>query len=255
VEKINEQKNKLKKGEDLILNSLQKERELNQLKSNFVSIASHEFRTPLAVIRSSIELMQINIMRPGVPLNNIEKHVNNVLSEVDHLSELIDEVLTVGKIESNSLTCKKEAIDLHSFLLKIINSVHSIQNDGRSVTVNSLGIAQPLMADTLLLSHILNNLLSNAFKYSKGKNQPIVTILYEKDDLQIRVKDFGVGIPFDEQGKIFQAFFRAENVHQLPGTGLGMFITKSFIDLHGGQISFKSIPEKGTEFTIWIPYS
>lgn len=253
VETINEQKNKLKKGEKNILSSLEKERELNQLKSSFVSLASHEFRTPLSCIRSSIELMQINAERPGVPLSDIKRHQNNILLEVDHLSRLIDEVLTVGKIESNSFRCKKQRIDIEIFLQEIIKKIIPIQEDGRSVSVFIYGTAQPVMADHLMLTHIITNLLSNAFKYSKGKSQPIVTLFYEAEGLKMKIKDYGIGIPFGDQSKIFQAFFRAENVNNISGTGLGMFITKSFIELHDGQITFKSIPEKGSEFTIWLP--
>lgn len=250
---ISEQKDKLKKGEAQILISLQKERELNQLKSNFVSLASHEFRTPLACIRSSVELLQMNLTRPDVPVNNTIRHQNNIITEVDHLSELINEVLTVGKIESNTFTCNKESVDLFEILQIVINNLKMIQNDERSI--NLLAEENPiiLMADPLLLRHILNNLLSNSLKYSKGKKQPEVSVIYGNEDVQVLVKDFGIGIPLKQQAKIFQAFFRAENVDQISGTGLGMFITKSFIELHGGKISFKSNMETGTEFIMSLP--
>lgn len=253
VSTISEQKDTLKKGEEQILNSLQKERELSQIKSNFVSLASHEFRTPLACIRSSIELMQLNLSRPGMSLNNIVRHQNNILSEVDHLSALIDEVLTVGKIESNTFTCKKELLELDVVLSRVISNTSRIQDDGRSVTVLVEGNSNLIQADPLLLNHILTNLISNSLKYSKGCLQPVITIIYRKEDLQIKIKDFGIGIPQAQQGKIFQAFFRAENVYQVPGTGLGMFITKSFVGLHGGEISFTSDAKNGTEFSIILP--
>lgn len=250
---INEQKNKLIKGEEQILNSLQKERELNQLKSNFVSLASHEFRTPLACIRSSVELMQMNLARPGLPIENAIRHQNNILSEVDHLSALINEVLTVGKIDSNSFTCKKEMVNLHLILQNLIENINQIQDDDRIINFTAANNPVLFMADPLLLRHILNNLLSNALKYSKGKERPIIQTIYKNNKVQILVKDFGIGIPLEQQSKIFQTFFRAKNVDQIPGTGLGMFITKNFIELHGGQISFISIPQKGTEFIISLP--
>ena len=253
VSTINEQKNKLKKGEEQILISLHKEKELNQLKSNFVSLASHEFRTPLACIRSSIELMQINLSRPSTQLKDTLRHHNNIVSEIDNLSKLIDEVLTVGKIESDTFSCKKESVNFTLTLLKIIENLNSIQDDERVITFIEDANCLPVMADPLLLKHILNNLISNAFKYSKGKKQPIVKITFEKENVLVQIVDFGIGIPFHQQGKIFQAFFRAENVDQIKGTGLGMFITKNFIELHDGQITFKSIPEKGTEFLMCLP--
>ena len=253
VTTISEQKNKLKKGEEQILISLHKEKELNQLKSNFVSLASHEFRTPLACIRSSIELMQINLSRPNTQLKDTLRHHNNIISEIDNLSKLIDEVLTVGKIESNSFSCKKETVNLTLTLLNIIDNLNNIQDDERVITFIQDDNCSPVMADPLLLKHILNNLISNSFKYSKGKKQPIVTIIYEKEKVFVQIVDFGIGIPYHQQDKIFQAFFRAENVDQIKGTGLGMFITKNFIELHGGQISFKSIPDEGTGFLMSLP--
>ena len=108
------------------------------------------------------------------------------------------------------------------------------------------------MADPHLLNQIFNNIISNALKYSKGKKQPVVTILYCKNEVQIIIKDFGIGIPFQQQAEIFQAFFRAENTNQIEGSGLGLFITKNFIELHGGSIFFKSLPEKETIFTVGL---
>ena len=250
---INEQKNKLKIGEEQILNSLQKERELSELKSNFVSFASHEFRTPLACIRSSVELTQLTLAKATPQLSNISKHQNNIISEVDQLCELIDEVLIVGKIESNNFLCKKEATDLHFVLRKIIKNIDLIQDDKRSVTLIASKTNKIIMADPLLLNHIFNNLISNSLKYSKGEKQPEVTIKYNNNEVQLKIKDFGIGIPLQQQAKIFQAFFRADNVNQIAGTGLGLFITKNCIALHGGHISFKSIPKKGTEFLMTLP--
>ena len=255
VSKISEQKDILKKGEEQILFSLQKERELNQLKSNFVSLASHEFRTPLACIRSSVELLQINLTRPDTKLKDTIRHQHNILEEVDHLSELINEVLTVGKIESNTFTCKKELVDIQLILQKVIDNLNQIQDDERSITYLMDTNHPKIMADPLLLKHILTNILSNSLKYSKGKKQPEVTIKFGHSDVQVIIKDFGIGIPLNQQAKIFQAFYRAENVDQIAGTGLGMFITKNFIELHGGQISFKSLPQNGTEFTMCLPLS
>lgn len=250
---INEQKNKLKAGEKQILAALQKERELSLLKSNFVTFASHEFRTPLACIRSSMELLEINLTRPGTPLNNTIKHHTNILTEVDHLNELVDEFLTVGKIESNTFTCKKEMVDLNLILQKVIQNLEQIQDDNRSITLNTDQSNREILADPLLSKHIFNNLFSNALKYSKGENQPVVTVEYEAESVFIKIRDFGIGIQADEQAKIFQAFFRAETVHQIQGTGLGLFITKNFIDLQGGKISFKSIQDQGTEFIVSLP--
>ena len=249
---INGQKNKLKNGEEQILITLKKERELNQLKSNFISFASHEFKTPLACIRSSIELIQIILTEPLPQLPRTIKHLNNIELEVDQLSKLIDEVLIIGKQDSNIFSCKKVPTNLYAVIQNIINTITQIQDDKRSVTLIANDTSRLIMADPHLLNQIFNNIISNALKYSKGKKQPVVTIMYFKNEVQIIIQDFGIGIPSQQQAEIFQAFFRAENTNQIEGTGLGLFITKNFIELHGGSISFKSLPQKDTIFTVGL---
>lgn len=245
--------NERKKAEEQLLKSLTRERELNQLKSSFVNLASHEFRTPLACIRSSAELLDILTSKTNVNAAKIARHTSNIFEEVDRLSELMDEVLTVGKIESDKFSCKKEPVLISKLVYNKVNSVGTVQEDGRSIKVKLLNEKSMIMIDPLLIGYVLTNLISNAFKYSKGKKSPEIHLDFNTKDCVIKIKDFGIGIPFDEQDKIFQAFYRAENVHNIKGTGLGMFITKKFIELHGGTISFTSIPEKGTEFTLIIP--
>ncbi|MEB0264039.1 ATP-binding protein [Mucilaginibacter sp. 10I4] len=252
VTTINEQKNKLKKGEKIILNTLEKERELNKLKTDFVTITSHEFRTPLACISSSVELIQFN-NRPVINADYAQRHLTNIMSEVDHLSKLIDEILTVGQMESAGLRCKKETVNIDDIINTIIDNISAIQNDGRSVTVIRNGIPKVLLADPILLNHVLKYLIANALKYSESQKQPILTLVYRTKQLVIRVKDFGMGIPYIEQDKVFQAFFRAGNVHHIKGNGLGLFISKNIVELHGGQIRLKSTPNVSTEFSILLP--
>jgi len=252
VAKINQQKNELKNKEEQILAALSKEKELSNLKSSFVTLASHEFRTPLACIRSSIELMQFQLAKIKVS-DNILRHQNNIVVEVDRLSELLNGILIVGKIESNLFECNKEPIDLEYFINRILYNLTYGKADKRQVAIEICGTKEKVMADPVLLEQILTNLLSNAFKYSQGKMPPQIRISYNPTLLQIKVKDFGIGIPHDDKSKIFDAFHRAENAGNIQGTGLGLFITKSFIDLHEGTISFTSIAEKGSEFTVSLP--
>jgi PAS domain S-box-containing protein len=242
-----------KQAEENILNTLHKERELNQLKSNFVNLASHEFRTPLACIRSSLELLELSASRSQNPLVDIARHANNIFTEVDRLSMLIDEVLTVGKIESSSFSCKKEAIIIDDLIKDKIKELEAVQPDGRKIKIISDEYIGQVMNDPLLMGLVLSNLISNAFKYSTGSKEPELKLSSTKSSYTIKIKDFGIGIPFDQQSKIFQAFYRAENVIGIKGTGLGMFITKYFIELHKGTLKFKSIPEKGTEFIVTLP--
>jgi signal transduction histidine kinase len=252
VSKINQQKNELKNKEEQILAALNKEKELSNLKSSFVTLASHEFRTPLACIRSSIELMQFQLAKIKVS-DNILRHQNNIVVEVDRLSELLNGILIVGKIESNLFECNKEPIDLEYFINRILYNLTYGKVDKRPVAIEISGAKEKVMADPVLLEQILTNLLSNAFKFSQGKTPPQIRISYAPALLQIKVKDFGIGIPYDDKSKIFNAFHRAENAGNIQGTGLGLFITKSFIDLHEGTISFTSIAERGSEFTVSLP--
>ena len=250
---INEQNEKLRKSEEHILDLLHKERDLYRLKSNFVNLVSHEFRTPLACIRSSVELMQISAIRAAQYSPAIARHEKNILSELDRLSDLIDEVLTVGKSESEAFACKKEPIDLKAFTKKIVEKISTIQTDGRTVLIEEQGDAVPIPADPLLLSHILTNLLSNALKYSQGCPQPVATLIYTRHQVQVKVNDYGMGIPVNEQHKVFEAFNRGENVQHIQGSGLGLFIAKNFVEIQGGQISLNSTPAVGTEFLVTLP--
>lgn len=239
-----------KKAEHEILKSLHRERELNQLKSNFISVASHEFRTPLAIMRSSLELSEIYASKVAHLVPNIAKHNNNIFRQIDRLSLLIDEVLIVSKLESNVFTCKRESADLVELLTDIIFYLEKIQKDNRKVVFIIKGLPREVMIDPLLLNHAITNIITNAFKYSAGRQEPVITLTFHEKTFSISVKDFGIGIPAYDQAKIFQAFYRAGNVSLVEGTGLGMFIAKRFIELHKGKISFTSSPGEGTEFII-----
>lgn len=239
-----------KKAEHVILKSLHRERELNQLKSSFVSVASHEFRTPLAIIRSSLELSEIYASKVLHLIPNIAKHNSNIFKQIDRLSLLIDEVLIVSKLESQVFTCKRETADIVELLREIIFYLESIQKDKRKVIFNIRGTARKVMIDPLLLNHAITNIITNAFKYSTGRQGPVITLSFYEKTFSISVKDYGIGIPADDQAKIFQAFYRAGNASLVEGTGLGMFIAKRFIELHKGKVSFSSRPNEGTEFLI-----
>ncbi|MCJ8209710.1 PAS domain S-box protein [Mucilaginibacter sp. RS28] len=242
-----------KEAEDQAILTLQRERELNQKKSRFVNFVSHEFRTPLASISSSIELMEMYVDRNGTDHKALKRHLRNVMSEVDRISLLIEEVLIVGKIESDGFDCKREPVSIEDMVASVIEVIEKVQVDNRKAELKINGPPTLTMADPMLLRHAVSNLVSNAFKYSYDKPPPIVEINFEQKEAVIKVIDSGIGIPLRDQKNIFKPFFRSENARSINGTGLGMFITKYFIDLQGGKLTFKS-SDKGSEFTIRLNY-
>jgi len=239
-----------KKAEIQIAVAMEKERELNRLKSNFVSLASHEFRTPLAIMRSSIELSEIHISKNGLVEPYLLKHIQTITSEIDRLGELIEKVLTLGRIDSKAFTCKKEKVDLVSLVKSVIHDLEKIQKDDRTMGFIVKGIPRIVMVDPLLLAQSITNIVSNAFKYSVDKPLPILELIFKEADYSIVITDFGIGIPPNAQDKVSQAFYRADNVSEIKGTGLGIFIANKFILMHKGTLNFTSIPQKGTVFTI-----
>jgi len=239
-----------KAAEAQILLAIEKERELNRLKSNFVSLASHEFRTPLAIMRSSIELSEIHLAKNRIEDSHLSKHIQTIVNEIDRLTELIEKVLTIGQIDSKVFTCNKEKIDLVLLIQETLNSLELVQKDKRTIRFVVTGMQRIVIADPFLLAHAITNLVSNALKYSIGKPRPHVELIFSQKCYRIIITDFGIGIPLKSQKQVAQAFYRADNVKAIKGTGLGIFIAKKFILLHGGSLTFSSVPDEGTIFTI-----
>jgi PAS domain S-box-containing protein len=244
----------LKEAEDNIKNSLQKEKELNELKSQFVSIASHEIRTPLASIQSSSDLIRIFLENEEIPKLKVEQHLDKIESQITRLSTIMSNLLTVGRINLGKFDLHKNETDIESFVKNIINEYFAVTSDGRQVIFNVSGEKHKSHIDKVLMSQVLINLISNAIKYSIGKPNPEVHLDYHNDHFNITVKDKGIGIPHEEHKNIFNSFFRANNVENIQGTGLGLVIVKKFVEMHKGKISFTSSLGKGTNFKIKFPY-
>jgi len=242
-----------KKAEEQLIISSQKERELNQLKSSFINMASHEFRTPLAIIQSSLELVELSISASKDDSKPTKKHINHIYHEIDRLNSLIDDVLITGKIESETVVCSNELFDLVDLVKSAITVIENTQPDNRKSTLTIKGNPRQIKADPVLMKQVLYNLLTNAFKYSVGKKPPQVLLSFTPNEIKISVRDFGIGIPEDEGRKIFTAFFRASNAGQVKGNGLGMFITNKFIEIQNGNIVFQSLKGNGTEFVVSFP--
>jgi len=237
--------------EEDVRKSLEKERELNELKSKFVSIASHEFRTPLSTVMSSASLVQ-QYMDRNEP-EKVTKHIQRIKSSVNHLTSILNDFLSLGKLEEGKIEMIHEPIDLPVFLSEIKEEIMSSLKEGQHLHIDCEDKIDNLKSDPRILRNILFNLISNASKYSNiGK--PIYLYCFKtKDGITFSVRDEGIGIPHDDQKHMFDRFFRASNAGNIQGTGLGLNIVKRYVELLNGTINFISEYEKGSTFTVFIP--
>jgi signal transduction histidine kinase len=178
------------------------------------------------------------------------KVTSRITAAIANMTDLMDDVLTLGKLTSGSVRCTPEDIDLVDFCEKMAKEFNLIQQDGRVLDFDTVGEASNLKLDPKLLSHSLNNLISNAFKYSIGKENPQLSIHFKSTEVVLSVKDYGLGIPDMEQFHLFEPFFRADNVTEIQGTGLGLSIAKEYVEVNKGQITAKSILGEGSCFEI-----
>jgi len=239
-----------KKIEEEIKRSLEREKELNELKSRFVAMASHEFRTPLSSVLSSASLLEK--YTESSQQEKREKHINRIKSSVKNLTGILNDILTLSKVEEGRIEVLIEKIEVASFCGELCEEVEAITDRGQKINFTHKGEAI-FETDSKLLKNIVFNLLSNAVKYSYDNGEIDLICVVLPTELKLKVVDNGIGIPVDEQGKMFERFFRAANVTNIQGTGLGLNIVKKYVELLKGNITFTSIPEQGTEFTITIP--
>lgn len=245
--------NKTLESRELELNvALEKEKELNELKSRFVSMASHEFRTPLSTILSSASL--IGRYKDEAHNDKREKHIERIKSAVGNLTGILNDFLSLSKIEEGKIEVQKEEIDLDKLCDLVQDEVKGLISKGQKIIHRSELPGVVIISDRRILKNILFNLLSNAIKYSREDGQIECSITKgEGENIEIEVKDHGIGIPKEDQKYLFERFFRATNVENIQGTGLGLNIVKRYIELLGGTIHCASKHNVGTTFRIKIP--
>ncbi|MFC4634594.1 PAS domain-containing protein [Dokdonia ponticola] len=231
-------------------NALKKEQELNELKSRFISMASHEFRTPLAAIQTSAILIARQ-NEPGKEEKR-EKYVKQIRNNVKNLVIILNDFLSLSKLEEGKVIAKREVFDLISFGKTVIEEVSITANVGQRILFSSSNTELSFNLDPKLLRHILMNLLSNAIKYSPENTTINFNISEDEQCVVLSISDQGIGVPEEEQKKIFERFFRAKNAHNIEGTGLGLNIVKQYVELMDGHIDFASEENKGTTF--WIKW-
>ncbi|GAB4020194.1 hypothetical protein GCM10028808_60520 [Spirosoma migulaei] len=240
------------KEKELVLHqSLLREQELNQLKSQFVSTASHEFRTPLTTIQTSTELIELYLDVPTGQAS-IRQHIGVIYKQIERVSELLSDMLTISKIEAGRVSFTPRWLDPVALCSQLITTHFSARSDHRRVQLQLVGKPYQAYLDEKLMSHVLINLLTNAFKFSA--QDPQLTICFGANDLRLEVASAGIGIPAEDMANLFQAFFRASNTIGIPGTGLGLVIARQYVELHQGRLTVQSKNKKGSIFTIWLPH-
>ncbi len=243
-----------KNAEEEIRKALEKEKELGELKSRFVSMTSHEFRTPLTTIRTNVELLQFHLEQmDAADRGKLDKNFTRIESEIKRLTDLMNDVLTIGRIESGKIKFQPVQTDLVEFCQNIINQSFSEQKDGRKLNFEVQGDPCSVLIDPQLFAHVVSNLISNAFKYSRERPAPELRLIFEPSYTHLQVKDRGIGIPEQEIASLFDSFYRAENVDNIQGTGLGLSIVKQFVEMHGASISVDSAENQGSVFTVELP--
>jgi PAS domain S-box-containing protein len=239
-----------KKAEEEARRSLEKERELNELKSKFVSIASHEFRTPLSTVLSSASLVQQYMDRNEN--DKASKHISRIKSSVGHLTGILNDFLSLGKLEEGKIELVPENVQLPAFLEEIHEEISPTLKKNQRLDVQCEIITEKLICDTRILRNILFNLISNASKYSEPDENIVLRCTETDRRFFFAVIDQGIGIPKEDQKHLFDRFFRASNAGNIQGTGLGLNIVKRYVELLNGTIKFTSEYGKGSTFTIDI---
>jgi len=240
---------KLEQSQVELNEALKKEKQLNELKSRFVSMASHEFRTPLSTILSSATLVSKYPLTEDE--SKREKHIVRIKEAVNHMNELLEDFLSLGKLEENKIGFVPAIFSPREFLEEIIDEMQAQTKKGQKIELDYEG-ANSFYTDKRVLKVTLLNLLSNAIKFS-GENLPISVVVSNKEEiLRISVRDRGIGIPEEDIPYLFDTFFRSKNASNIQGTGLGLPIIKRYLQLLGGTIQINSRLNEGTEIQITI---
>ncbi|HBB31014.1 MAG TPA: diguanylate cyclase [Cyanobacteria bacterium UBA8803] len=250
----------LRASEAQILNALAKEKELSDLKSHFITITSHQFRTPLTTIQSSAELLEYY----GHKWSQEKKltHLHRVQTSVKNMTKLLNDVLIIGNAEVGKLEFAPQPLDLENFCQTLVEEIqlnythqHQLVFTTETTEAQELNYFQPPCMDRHLLRQILENLLNNSIKYSPRGSSVELILSYYGEQAIFKVCDRGMGIPTEDRERLFETFYRATNVGTIAGTGLGLAIVKKCVELHQGQISLESQIGVGTTFTVTLPLS
>lgn len=242
-----------KRAEEETRRALARERELSELKTRFVSLTSHEFRTPLATILSSVELMED--FAGSLPEAERRELFKLVKGAIARMTTMLDQVLLIGRADADRLEFRPEPLDAAVLAGSVAREVERALGCGSRIAIGVSGVAGPRSLDEKLVRHTLSNLLSNALKYSPAGSAVDFEIEGSREAVTFLVHDRGIGVPAEDQPRLFESFHRARNVGNIEGTGLGLAIVRQCVELHGGTVDFESRAGEGTTFIVCLPSS
>ncbi len=245
--KVVERTKELQLAKDELTKALSKEKEVGDLKGRFVTMASHEFRTPLSTILSSASLLSKYSLTEEQ--DKRDKHIHRIKSSVTNLTSILNEFLSIGKIEDGKVISNSVLFNLKEFINSICNEITGILKPKQKIVCTHKG-NEDVMLDTSLLKNVMINLLSNAIKFSAENATIQISSEVENNRISICVKDEGIGMSDEDKKHLFERFYRGNNAINIQGTGLGLHIVGKYIELMDGEISIASELEKGTEITI-----
>ncbi len=241
---------KLEQSQQELSEALDKERELNEIKSRFVSLASHEFRTPLSAVLSSAALLSKYIKEEDQEKR--DRHIERIKSAVKNLNEILEDFLSLGKLNEGKVNSVNSIFELTPFIDETTEDIKGLLKDGQRIIYNHHG-EYPINSDKKLLKNILLNLISNAIKFSDPDTSIIIDSDITNEVATIKVTDQGLGISKEDQEQLFSSFYRGANVVNIQGSGLGLHIIKRYLELMAGSIALESKINEGTTFTVTIP--
>lgn len=237
----------LEKSKEELSKTLEKEKELSELKSRFVSMASHEFRTPLSTVLSSSYLIQKYTTEEDQPKR--ERHLQRIVSSVNMLTDILNDFLSLGKIEEGKIHVRWAEFNVEEQVRSILAEITNNLKKGQSLDYSHTGHSMVTL-DSSLFKHIIMNLVSNASKFSPENSRIEIRTVVENQQLSLSVKDYGMGISKEDQKHLMERFFRGANAGNIQGTGLGLHIISKYAELMSGTVSCHSELEKGTEFIV-----
>jgi PAS domain S-box-containing protein len=257
-----------KQAEEETLKALQRERELSEAKSRFIAMTSHEFRTPLTTIQSSVDLLK-RYADPHLQEKRLE-HLNRISSTIEQMNSMVQDVLLLSEAEAGKLQLQPAPVDLLQLCRSLISELLVADRKQHNITFTAMRECTVALSETTyleleeaapieyfldekLVRYILINLLGNALKYSPPGSAVQLELTCHPDQVIFRIRDEGIGIPLKDLPRLFESFHRASNVAATKGTGLGLAIVKQCVDLHGGHVSVDSVVGKGSTFTVTLP--